>query len=270
MDLKDLEGFKSWFSTYTRSFHSADTIDQKNISLKIDHTIRVCNIITRIADEQSLSRDQIAVAEIIALFHDIGRFPQYAKYKTFRDSISVNHGRLGAELLEKERLLEKLSGDEQGIIINAVKFHNAFAIPDLSSPDQTLFLKLVRDADKLDIWRIFTQSFEGDENEKASEVGQGLPDLPVYSAEVVNYINEEKTISFASIRTLNDFKLLQLSWVYDLNFTASIRLLKEGDYINRIASLLPQTEEIARIAKHLKEFADNRLKHAKIGLTSKP
>jgi hypothetical protein len=78
-----------------------------------------------------------------------------------------------------------------------------------------------------------------------------------------------KTVSFASVRTLNDFKLLQLSWVYDLNFTASIRLLIEGDYINRLSSLLPQTDEIKGISKLLNEFADNRIKSDEIRLINK-
>ena len=51
-----------------------------------------------------LTRPGGTVAEAIALFHDVGRFPQYARYKTFRDSISTNHAALGASVLfEQER-----------------------------------------------------------------------------------------------------------------------------------------------------------------------
>ena len=99
MTRNDLNFFKKWFSDYCKSFYSSDIEDQKNIYLKEQHTFNVCKNIIEIAKGLSLSNDQIILAETVALFHDIGRFPQYAKYKTFRDSISVNHGLLGAQTL---------------------------------------------------------------------------------------------------------------------------------------------------------------------------
>ena len=103
-----------------------------------------------------------------------GRFPQYSRYKTFRDSISVNHGKLGAEVLIQEKVLSALPQNEQSIIINAVKFHNAISVPSLEDMEEMLVLKMVRDADKLDVWRVFLDFCEtGPDDEKASETGLG-------------------------------------------------------------------------------------------------
>jgi hypothetical protein len=90
----DLILLKKWFSDYCSSFYSPDIEDQKNISLKEHHTERVCENIVEISKRLSLDGHSTMLAEAIALFHDIGRFPQYARYKTFRDSVSVNHGLL--------------------------------------------------------------------------------------------------------------------------------------------------------------------------------
>ena len=252
--------YKKWFSDYCKSFYSSDIEDQKNIYLKEQHTFNVCKNIIEIAKELSLSNDQIILSEAVALFHDIGRFPQYAKYKTFRDNIPVNHGLLGAQTLLKEKILQNLPDEEEESIIQAVKFHNAFSIPKTEKEDIVFFIKLIRDADKLDIWRVFIEYYESPDENRASAVGLGLPDIPEYSEDVISCLYKKKIVSLSKIKTLNDFKLLQLSWIYDLNFKPSFRLLFERDYIDRITVKLPQTEEIQKVLFPLKEFVLQRLK----------
>jgi len=254
-----LDFLKKWFSEYCSSFYSSNEEDRKNISLKEQHTYNVCKNIVLIAVEQSLTQNEIMLAETAALFHDVGRFSQYAKYKTFNDSISLNHGKLGAGILEKERLLKSLPEDEQELIIHTVKFHNAFSLPTLENQGMILFLKLIRDADKLDIWRVFTEYYGGSEAERASATTLELPDIPGYSEEVLSFLYKKQIVPNALLKTLNDFKLLQLSWVYDLNFRTSFRLLLEQDFIKRISAKLPQTEKIKKASLLLQEYANKKL-----------
>ncbi len=258
MNAAHLVRFREWFGTYTRRFYSPDPAEQRNISLKIEHTARVCDIISTISRDLSLGPSDMLLAESSGLFHDIGRFPQFARHKTFRDSISVNHGKLGAEVLAEEKVLQDLPAHEQEIITAAVKFHNVYAIPHLPSDDMLLFLKLVRDSDKLDIWSIFTGYFAVPEEERASEAVLRLPDGPGYSEEMIAAIHGKRPAPIAYLRTLNDFKLMQLSWIADLNFSASFRLLLEGGYIDSLISLLPDDEEIRKVSAVLHEYAAER------------
>ena len=99
MDNDLLEQYRTWFSRFVQVHSSADGRDQQNILLKEEHTHRVCDNTRRIAAGLSLDADDAALAEAIALFHDVGRFPQYRQYRTFQDSISVNHAALGARVL---------------------------------------------------------------------------------------------------------------------------------------------------------------------------
>lgn len=259
MTKNDLDFFKKWFAVYCRSFYSSNEEDQKNIFLKERHTYNVCKNIVRVAEDQSLNQNEIMLAETAALFHDVGRFSQYAKYKTFKDGISVNHGKIGAEILEKERPLKNLPENEQDLIMHTVKFHNAFSVAPIKNQGMMLFLKLIRDADKLDIWRVFAEYYESGENERASATTLGLPDTPDYSDDTLLYLFKEQIAPNAVIKTLNDFKLLQLSWVYDLNFKTSFSLLLERDYIKRICARLPQTEDIKKASLFLQEFANKKL-----------
>ncbi|MBS1112207.1 MAG: metal-dependent phosphohydrolase, sub domain, partial [Nitrospirae bacterium] len=126
----DLTSLKKWFSEYKGSFLGSNEDDNRNVRLKEEHTENVCANIREIAKSLPLPFEKIILAETIALFHDIGRFPQYEKYKTFQDGKSVNHGVLGAKILQEKNVLNGFPEREKDLIINAVKFHNVFQIPD--------------------------------------------------------------------------------------------------------------------------------------------
>jgi hypothetical protein len=250
----DLEFFKQWFSDFCRSYYCDNADDQRNIALKEQHTFRVCEVMLQIAEGLSLTGNETLLAESIALFHDVGRFPQYAKYRTFRDSVSVNHGLLGAETLVENNVLRTLPDNEQELVIESVKFHNAFSVPKKERADVSMFIKLIRDADKLDIWRVFLDYFKGPAEDRASAITLGLKDTPEYSQEVLGHIFRKEIAPHLEVKTVNDFRLLQLSWVFDLNFRTSFRILSECDYISDLASYLPQTDDIRRAVTLVKEF----------------
>ncbi|HMK60604.1 MAG TPA: HD domain-containing protein [Dissulfurispiraceae bacterium] len=255
----DLHYFRKWFVSYCRAFYLSDEKEQKNIELKELHTLQVCKNIISIAQGESLNSNQVRIAEAVALFHDIGRFRQYAQYKTFRDSLSENHGLLGFSVLQNEKILDRLPSHEQAIIFDAVKLHNTFSIADITDVETIRFLKLIRDADKLDIWRVFIEYYETPENQRPEAVGLGLPDVSYYSKDVLSSLKGRKVVSLMQLKTLQDFKLLQLSWVFDLNFRTSFILLKERGYVSGISSTLPQTEEIVAAIYIVRSYVEERL-----------
>ena len=255
MDERELSHLREWFVGFSSSFHGSSEEEQRNIALKEEHTGLVCANIRRIAREETRDAGRVALAEACALFHDIGRFPQYRRYGTFKDSISVNHGVLGADLLAQGGALDKFPRNEQTIVIQAVRHHNAFAVPSSLDAECAFYLRLVRDADKLDIWRVFLEFYRLPEGERASAVSLGFPDLPGCSPDVIEALRRGEMVRLARVRSLNDFKLLQLSWVYDLNFSVSFRMLLERDYIGGLGKVLPPDEEVERAVQAVREFA---------------
>jgi hypothetical protein len=169
----------------------------------------------------------------------------------------VNHGRLGSEVIATENLLASLPPDEQELILDAVRFHNAYVIPEGLDTNKKFFLKMIRDADKLDIWRVFAEQFSMDRSERASAADLGLPDLPAYSDSLLTCLHDKKQATLSGLKTLNDFKIMQLTWVYDLNFAVSHRILSDSGHLDNIIALLPQDDTIAEavsvLRSHIKD-----------------
>lgn len=256
-DIRHLEG---WFEQYTASYFSSNREDQKNISLKIEHSRCVRQNIVDIAKGEGLDDNALRIAEVIGLFHDIGRFPQYAQYRTFRDADSKSHGLLGYKALVEEDALSCIPEEERQLILTAVRFHGAYAIPSALNGDGVLYLKLIRDADKIDIYRVFIEYYESPPGERASATAFGVPDTPEYSKKMLSNIMQGKIASYSDIRTENDFRLMKLSWVYDMNFDSSVKLLVEKRYIDRLMGMMPDTEEIKLAMDRLKRYITERLK----------
>jgi len=260
MDRQELDNLKQWFSDYCRTFHTSNAEDQQNITLKQEHTLRVCDNMAEIARDLSLDEGRSMLAEAVALFHDVGRFPQYLKYHTFRDSVSVNHAALGARVLIENNVLGNALKREQDLIIRAVTLHNVFAVPEGLDRDALLFLKMIRDADKLDIWRVSLEYYTQSEAERASAVGLDLPDTDSYSPEVLESLRRTEMVQMSALKTLNDFKLLQLAWIFDLNFASSLRIVAERRTIERMAALLPDADEIRNAVDFVRDYVAGRLR----------
>ena len=259
MTTDDLQSLKTWFQNYVHSFSLPVQEDQRNIAIKRDHTLQVCLNAVRIAEDLGLDQQEIRVAETIALFHDVGRFLQYQQYKTFDDSISVNHAVLGAKLLVGHDVLQDLPKHDQDIIVRSVNLHNVFSLPERLDEQSLLFARLIRDADKLDILRVVIEYFEQDQESRAEAVALGLPDLPGYSQTVLACVVRGELARKEALMTRNDFKLLQLAWLYDINFTCSLGMIEERGYIQKLARLLPQNEEIAGAVRIVRAYISGRL-----------
>lgn len=253
MDGSTLTAFKEWFGRYCAMFYSSDENDQRNILLKEQHTRNVCSNMVAIVAEEG-GQQAAATAEAIALFHDVGRFEQYRRYQTFRDSESVDHALLGVEVLTEHGVLDTLDPAERMTICQAVRLHNVFTVPAQLSPDVVPFVRFIRDADKLDIWRVFIELFDTPPEHRSSAATLGLPDTGSYNPELLKTLHDRKMISLARLRSVDDFKLLQLSWIFDLNTRTALRLTRERDYIRRLAATLPMDGEIDRAVTMLEQY----------------
>lgn len=258
MDDARLAEFRQWFAGYCRTFYTASDENNRNIRLKEEHTQEVCTFMGLLADSLALSSADRNLAQAVALFHDVGRFEQYRRYRTFKDSASINHAALGARVLAGEKVLAALDAGERRLIAGSVALHNVFRIPDGLGDRRLLFLRLIRDADKLDIWRVFIDFYGQADGERASAVSLGFPDLPECTPAVIDSLSRGEMVNLASLRTLNDFKLLQLSWVFDLNFPASWRLVRERRYVERVAATLPDDPGVARGVAFVRDFLEEK------------
>jgi len=254
MKHEELVRLNGWFAGYCRRFFTENDEDNRNYSLKELHTGHVQKNMNLLTESLKLSSEEKTTAETIALFHDIGRFDQYRRYSTFRDDISENHAALGVKVLKGERVLENVADEERRTVYLAVSLHNVFQVPSGIDGQDLLFTNLIRDAAKLDIWRVFTDYFKQPESERASAVGLGFPDLPVCSPEVLACIERKEMVHLSKLKSLNDFKLLQLSWVFDLNFPASFRLALDRGYIDGLSKTLPEDDAVKKAVELIRRY----------------
>ena len=252
MQESHIDAIRQWFDGYVQTFCDTDPEGLKNILLKIEHTHKVCAVMDQLAIGERLSPADARIASAVALLHDVGRFTQYRRWRTFRDSESDNHARLGIEVIREQQLLDDLDPTEQLLIEEAVRFHNLLAVPEQVQSPTTQFIRLIRDADKLDIWRVFLGLFDLPEQERASAACLGLPDLPGCTPACLKALQEQRVVQLDECRVVNDFKLLQISWALDLGFPTSYRLLLERDYITHLAASLTGQVDVAKAIEDIR------------------
>ena len=245
---------KAWFDEYIRSFPAQDSDLRQNIALKQEHTRKVCEEIVSVGKELGLSKAEIALAEVMALFHDVGRFEQYMQFRTFVDGKSVNHAELGVKILREKNVLADLDIPTRELVLAAIAWHNRAQICDIEDPRCLFFTRLLRDADKLDIYRVVTDCYIQRAGRKNKAVELDLPDTPEISHEVFQAFMARKVIQHAQLQTLNDFKLLQLAWIFDINFTPALRRVCDRGYLNIILSSLPDVQETREISLMIEAY----------------
>lgn len=238
MTSRQYDAIERWFDSFVSRYLSDDRESRRNYDLKVDHTRRVVSIMDRLTGSTGMERGEALLFRTVALCHDVGRFPQYKRFKTFNDLTSCNHAALAVSTLRREGALSILSPEEESLVLQGVALHNRFHLPPTLPPLVGTVARYIRDADKLDIWRVMIGYFSSPPGERASAVVWELPDTGRCTPEVIDEIVASRVVNRSLLRTADDFKLLQLSWVYDLSLPESYRLLAEFGYIDRLEGIL--------------------------------
>jgi len=248
MNQSQLEYLNAWLVHYSNGFLSGDPKLDINIQFKIDHTYRVRDNILAIATSLNLNSNNLIIAEAIGLLHDIGRFEQFAKYGTFRDDISEDHAELGLRVLTDNQVLNGLPDEEKSIVETAIKYHNKYLVPQFSSGDFLMFCKLIRDADKLDILE-----------QLVNEASKDSPNRDEYSLIVIESILEGRGVAYTDVKTASDINLMRMSWVFDINYSLTLKEILDKQLLERMVAKLPQTVDIQRVYRYLTSYLEQRL-----------
>jgi len=260
MEQKQLEKFRAWFDDYVAGFYSDNEFVNDHLKLKEEHSRRVCQEMQYLVGELGLAENQRRIAEAIALFHDIGRFKQFVKYRTFSDVHTVNHSVLGLEVLREAKVLEQIETREKELVEKSIECHGLKELPSDLDGQCLLFAKLIRDADKLDVFYVATEYYKHYKNKQEKYLlGLEVPDEPGYSPEHVQAVLHGRQINYSELRTLNDMKLLQLGWVYDVNFTATLKRIKQRRFLESLIEILPKTEDMQLVKESILSYVDFRI-----------
>lgn len=240
-------------TSFAHSHFTGDPTRDAQIQLKITHSLEVLKNAERIIAGEGITGKSTHLCRLAALYHDIGRFPQFARYATFNDRESTNHGRLGVLTLRELNLPGHTSVNDWRIIRFAVAQHNLKEIRAGLPKALRTPTMLVRDADKLDIFRVMIEHFSSDNPDPV--VTHGFKDKPgEYTDAVYASVMEKKISDYRLIQCANDFKLLIIGWLFNLHFSTSLKLLIQNGTINRIFSFLPKDVKIQALEKKIDAF----------------
>ena len=251
-----IQSLRKWFNGYAETLCTDQGDIRENILLKKKHSKRVCGEILRIGRRLGLSGESLRFAEITALFHDVGRFEQYVRYRTFVDYKSENHAALSVKTLKDHGVLDCLNDSLKDLAYRIISYHNRASLPDGETGPCLFYAKMLRDADKLDIWRVLIRHYRCSDQSSNSALELELPDTPEISDNVYEAVVNKRIVDFHHIQTLNDFKVLQIGWVFDVNFKPTLNAVISRNYIDAICSALPASEKVETIRKVVDHYVE--------------
>ena len=259
MNATPLIQIKQWFEGFVDEFRQSTGLLPPPLALKLEHTRYVATHAREIAQELDWSEEDIRTAEALGWLHDVGRFSQFAEFGHLYDATSVNHGLRGLEIVRDSGILSPLSTVCQNHLLEGIRHHNAKSIPSSISPDSLPFLKLIRDADKLDIYRVV---IDGLAKDGLQELGNIWPHIDLHgpiSPRLLQEFQTQRHVDFVHVKSLADFLLLQAFWIYELEYDPTRDRIRRDHILETLCTHLPDSEEAIQLVYKIQEFLKNSL-----------
>ena len=218
-----IERYWDLFSDYITSNYN---LSNKLVDLKYQHTKRVANYMVLLGNRLALENNDLVLAYLIGLFHDLGRFEEAIKYDKFKGN-NFDHALYSNKILFDSNLISKFGIPKSwySIIEKAIFYHNKKELPDDMDPRTLLFAKMIRDADKIDIMKV------------VADMGlEKFCDTP--KLELIDLYLDDKPIDLKLIDNSSEMVLLRLSFMKNLYFEESKKILEATGnkeyYINHV------------------------------------
>ena len=247
----DIEKCKEEFRKYVKKYD----LENDDVKRKYEHSLRVMEDSKKLAKLLDLNNDEVEIATLIGLLHDIGRFDEYS----IKKDNNFDHGDHGVEILKKDNYILNYIDNEKyiEIILKSIKNHNKLEIEKDLDEKTLMFCKIIRDSDKIDILYEGVYIFWNKKEEKEN----------VENTKFSKYM-EEEFIKQKQIKRLSNIKndtidglFMLLSYVYDINFKETLQMIKKENYINKILSRFNFKDEI--IKEQVNKFRDILNKYVK-------
>ncbi|MBR3026092.1 MAG: HD domain-containing protein [Oscillospiraceae bacterium] len=228
------------FRSYTDNYDSSDV----KIKLKIYHTFRVAEIADRIAEGIGADRD---FAWLSGLLHDIGRFEQVKRYGTFYDAVSIDHAELSADILFKDGLFAEfekalfsdtgsdeiifLNEDKKKLLETVIRLHNKLTVPDGLDEETLMYTRILRDADKADIFRVLTEPPYDGRNERI--INSAVP----ASEKVMSLVMERRCVPRGITETEFESLVSHCCMAFELEYKVSRDIVAKQGYLDVLMNL---------------------------------
>ena len=207
---------------------------------KITHSREVAKNSTYLAKKLKLSEYDVTLAWIIGYLHDFARFGQAIITRTFKDSDRYNHAHIGAHLLFRRGMIadiilnyDEIPSKDKIVMRKAIYHHGDLNLPDNLTEREILFCDIVREADKIDIFRaIATAGYKEMYGADKAEIAK--TDI---SPEIEAAFYNHTTADYTKRKTLADFLLAHQALFFGLKMPASKRKVLKDGYFNKMFNI---------------------------------
>lgn len=233
------------FNNYISKFD----MHNNKIKQRYEHTFRVMKNAEKIAKSLNLDDEDITLAKLIGLLHDIGRFHQLEKYNTINDKKTIDHASYGVDILFNDHYIEKYTTNKEyySIIKKSIANHNKLTTePNLTNREQ-LFVNIIRDADKIDILHII---------ERYHELNFKYDGI---TSKIKEDFYHNISIPYVDITTNSDRVFIYLCYIFDINFDYSFHYIKTNKLYNLIYDTLDNKLEYQEYFNYVYKYIDERM-----------
>ena len=228
----DRDRARAAFKSYTDAYDATNP----RIALKIEHTYHVAEACDAVAREQGWSSEDIDLAWLCGLLHDMGRFEQLRRWDTFKDAESMSHAALGIEVLFGENpadapavtsirdFIDDPAEDE--LIRASIAYHSDFRLPAQLDERTRSFCDIVRDGDKIDIMRTIADSTVDTILKVDEKTFLGSR----FSSPTLAAFDEHRCVARDERDEPADFLVGLICFMFELVYPASRALAREQDW----------------------------------------
>jgi HD superfamily phosphohydrolase YqeK len=198
-------------------------LTDSNLLRKAIHSFDVAKNCFSLACNMNLNEKERNLCYLIGLFHDIGRFEQWTKYKTYDDNKSVDHGELSYNILSNPTYKQvlTLSKSEYHILKESIRYHTKpYCGEDV---DIIKFNNILNNSDAFA--NVITTA-NGMQQMTVSKNG--------VTKEILDDFNNRKFLKFYSPQTKLDRCLLLTACCYYINHIYIRNIIIESNYIGII------------------------------------
>ena len=244
------------FDEYIKNNYDFDNI---LIKQKYVHTLNVVKVMLLICEKMGFSDEDIKLAFYLALFHDLGRFREVVRQNIF-NNLKFDHGAYSNKILFNDGFINcfDISEDDYLLIKKAVYFHNKKDLVDGLSERERLFCEILRDADRIDIFRVLGNPVNH----------QAIFDK-VSSDNILNKFYNGESINIKDLETRGDRVVLRLGFVKLFSSREAIEVLKELGYLDEYIKNIIVNEENRELFDNLIEEVRKVLEGEKVYVREK-
>ncbi|MCF7848408.1 MAG: HD domain-containing protein [Kiritimatiellales bacterium] len=258
MNPSQLQAIQAHFLEYSGEYIRRSGPMVGMMELKREHCANVAINCRTLANAMDWTADDANTAEALGYIHDVGRFPQLEEYGTFMDAKSIDHGARGYQAIMESDLLHGLEEERRQAVLNAVRYHNKKTLPANLPESHYPYLKLIRDADRLDIYRVVYEAIVNGTIADHPEIGLSLTLEGTPNQAVIDTVERREPVTYSQLKCFADFLLLLISWTYQMNYPASLGIMRESQTIEKFSEYLPmELPMVGTLVSNVRNYLDD-------------